>query len=447
MSAPTDVGRPVVTAAAWRQSLSFAYTCRAAYRLWASCLQYVDVSAAATSLTDAHLRAVVHTARHAPFHRLCARRCAALTATGIAQTLTPLFAQLRSLDLSHTCVDDAAMAALFSSVTVRCGDKAVTEEGSVEQGQGHGQGQEEEQKLSLASEAEAGAGAIARSRSCLSSLVVNGCTALTPRSLATVAACRPPLRFLDVGGLDDAVTDTSLNVLLGAVGSTLRTLIVSHCRWVSDVGLRIVGTRCPGLVSITLRGLPLVTDNGLRELCVRVGHRLVILDALDCTGLTLGGYMAIIRTCCPHIYRHICRPTTTSPPPTTTTTTSSGNNNNNNIAGADGAAAVVNRTLRDCIIATMPGLIYRISATDAIRRLPALYFLLLDESALRPFRVAVQGRSLNLSDFGTVLVSNFGTKPTSETRAVLRARLGHDSAFDADSDDELCADGPQRGAA
>lgn len=441
MGAPTDVGRPVVTAAAWRQSLSFAYTCRTAYRLLASCLQYVDVSAAATSLTDAHLRAVVRTARRAPLHRLCARRCTGLTPHGIAQMLTPLFAQLRSLDLSHTRVDDAAMAALFGSVAAKCGSKSVAEE--CRQGQGQGQGQEEEEEEpSLESESGAGAGSRSRSGSCLSSLVVNGCAALTPRSLETVAACRPPLRFLDVGGLDDAVTDASLGVLLGAVGSTLRTLIVSHCRRVSDVGLRVAGTRCPGLVSVTLRGLPLVTDNGLRELCVRVGYRLVILDALDCTGLTLGGYMATIRTCCPHIYRHVCRPT-----PPSTTTTSGNNNDNNNIAGADGAATAVNRTLRDCIIATMPGLIYRISATDAIRRLPALYFLLLDESALRPFRVAVQGRSLNLSDFGTVLVSNFGTKPTSETRAVLRARLGHDSAFDADSDDESCADGPQHGAA
>lgn len=439
MGAPTDVGRPVVTAAAWRQSLPFAYTCRAAYRLWASCLQYADLSAAAASLTDTHLCAVVHTARHAPLHRLCARRCAGLTAHGIAQTLTPMFAQLRSLDLSYTRVDDDAMAALFGSVVTDCGSKALAGECRETQGHEHKQEEEEEGKPLLGSRAGSRAG------SYLSSLVVNGCVALTPRSLATVAACRPPLRFLDVGGLDDAVMDSSLDMLLGAVGGTLRTLIVSHCRRVSDVGLRIVGTRCPGLVSITLRGLPLVTDNGLRELCVRVGHRLVILDALDCTGLTLGGYMAIIRTWCPHIYRHICRPT-------------NNNNDNSNIATStatdDGAAPasapasiVVNRTLRDCITATMPGLIYRISATDAIRRLPALYFLLLDESALRPFRVAVQGRSLNLSDFGTVLVSNFGTKPTSETRAVLRERLGHDSAFEADSDDEPCPDGPQRSAA
>ena len=88
------------------------------------------------------------------------------------------------------------------------------------------------------------------------------------------------------------------------------------------------------------------------------------------------------------------------------------------------------RCLRDNIIATMPGLIYRISATDAFRRRPALYFLLLDESTLRPFRVSVQSKSLNLSDFGTVLVSNFGKRPTIHTKHVLLERFGYDSPAD-----------------
>ena len=88
------------------------------------------------------------------------------------------------------------------------------------------------------------------------------------------------------------------------------------------------------------------------------------------------------------------------------------------------------RCLRDNIIATMPGLIYRISATDAFRRRPALYFLLLDESTLRPFRVSVQSKSLNLSDFGTVLISNFGKHPTLHTKHVLLERFGYDSPPD-----------------
>lgn len=234
-------------------------------------------------------------------------------------------------------------------------------------------------------------------------LALHGCTALTRRSIDAIARHCTSLRFLDVGAIP-AVDDDAVCLLARSLGRTLRTLILSRCAAVSDASMPILGSACEALMSLTMRALPLLTDAGLAALCRGVGERIQILDVLDCTGLTLCGYFGTMELHCPHVFRYL---------------------EESNYAEHFGK-----RCLRDNIIATMPGLIYRISATDAFRRRPALYFLLLDESTLRPFRVSVQSKSLNLSDFGTVLISNFGKRPTIHTRRVLLDRFGYDSPAD-----------------
>lgn len=234
-------------------------------------------------------------------------------------------------------------------------------------------------------------------------LALHACTQLTRRALSAIARYCTTLRFLDIGAIS-AVDDDSVCMLARALGRTLRTLIISHCTSVSDACMPVLGASCSTLMSLTMRSLPLLTDAGLEALCRGVGERIQILDVLDCRGLTLGGYFSTMETHCPHVFRYL---------------------EESNYVEHFGE-----RCLRDNIIATMPGLIYRISATDAFRRRPALYFLLLDESTLRPFRVSVQSKSLNLSDFGTVLISNFGKRPTIHTRHVLLERFGYDSPAD-----------------
>lgn len=394
MSAPRDGGQVIVTRCSLRASLPFAQSCRAAHAVWASSLQHVDVGLCAT-LTDADLLALSRSAG-ASLHRLSVRLCTSLTPPALAG-IPDLCPRLRALDVSHTAIDDDALCAIVW--------------------------------------------ATARD---LTSLAVHACSNVTGRGLDEVTLVAPALRFLDVGQLPTAVDDRVLARLGVALGASLRTLVVSACPRLTDAACGAIAKHCPALASLTMRALPLVTDAGISTLCRGLGHQLHILDVLDCKGLTLGGYLSVLRLHCPFIYRHInpfANPVST-PHPTyystyftgTTSMVSNSGRNINNMTAIGG----VERSLRDCIIATMPGLIYRISATDAVRRLPALYFLLLDEGALRSFRIAVQGRSLNLSDFGSVLVSNFGRKPTHETRAVLRARFGHDSAFETDSDDESC---------
>lgn len=103
------------------------------------------------------------------------------------------------------------------------------------------------------------------------------------------------------------------------------------------------------------------------------------------------------------------------------------------------------RCLKDCVITTKPGLIYRISATDAVRKRPSMYFLPLDESKMRASRVFVQGYKVNLSDYGTVLIYKFGRNPSCKIRTVPFQRFGYDSTTEnCDSDNgiagEYCGD-------
>ena len=245
----------------------------------------------------------------------------------------------------------------------------------------------------------------------LNFLAIHGCTKLTSQALHTIADKCPHLKFLDVGSVP-AMNDETLSYIVNKIGGSIRTMVLSNCTNLTDDSMVEMGLKCKSLMSLTIRGLSAITDFGLQKLCIGIGEKIQILDVLDCVGLTVGGYFSTMETYCPHVFRYL---------------------EESNYVDHLGE-----RCLRDNIIATMPGLIYRISATDAIRRLPALYFLLLDESTLRPFRVSVQSKSLNLSDFGTVLISNFGKRPTDKTRSVLLSRFGYDSPFDSESDDDPC---------
>lgn len=239
------------------------------------------------------------------------------------------------------------------------------------------------------------------------SLAVHGCQCVTRGGLGKVFAMRVALAFLDVGGLGSVVDDGVVRALVAGVGQTLQTLVVSGSA-VTDAGLGEIARGCAGLVSLTVRGLDGMSEAGLEEVCKRLGKRLQILDILDCKGITQSGYMRVIREA-PKIYQHFV-----------------GREQGNGI--------------RDNIICTLPSLIYRISATDAIRRLPALYFLLVDESALRSFRIMVQAHALNLSNFGIVLVSNFGNVPSQNTKRELLLRYGHHSVVDEEGVGKLPVD-------
>lgn len=353
--------RSIVTEDSVRASLPLAQTCRALYAIWRRCMTDLELWVSGR-LDDRGLTSICASSGRY-IHRLGLRRC---RLSLHAFRAIPRFCfQLRSLDLSHTSVTDD----VIFSLAARCGSK-------------------------------------------LQFLALHGCTKLSSRALRAIADMCTHLRFLDIGGVP-AVDDDTLAYIVRARGATLRTLVLSDCTKLSDTAMAHIGKHCSALMSLTVRSLTSITDCGLQIMCERIGHRLQILDLLDCTGLTMGGYFSTMEAHCPHVFRYL---------------------QESNYVDHLGE-----RCLRDNIIATMPGLIYRISATDAIRRLPALYFLLLDESTLRPFRVSVQSKSLNLSDFGTVLISNFGKKPTPKTRNVLLSRFGYDSPCDSESDDESCA--------
>lgn len=358
--------RPVFTPTTLSQSLSLSFTCTTLYKIRTSLIHSLDLSLPSSSthcMVNMSLVSVLNVS-NSNLRRLSLRRCNEVNNSMINLLLKSIGFKLIVIDLSFTNVDDEGLITLF------------------------------------------------KKSNNLSSLSINGCPNITEFSIEALAnSYKPNLTFLDVSNNPQAITDKSLNKLLTSKVTSINsinTLILSNNRTLTDKTLHTISssTITNSLQSITLRNLPLITDIGIKSLCMSHGNKLCVLDVLDSVGLTLSGHFSSIRKYCPLIFKFI----------------------RDKVVGFD--------HLRDCIIATMPGLIYRISATDAIRRLPALYFLLLDESALSSFRIAVQGRSLNLSDFGVVLVSNFGKKPSRETRSMLKARFGHGSVFDAESDDD-----------
>lgn len=359
MQPPRDGAHPVITPSCIRAALPLAQTCHTLYTAFQSTLHDIEVCHN-SQFNDSHLRSLCRTAGSA-LHRLGVRKCSHLSARAF-DIISVYCKSLRALDISNTLADDSAIFEITRA-----------------------------------------------SASHLVAFALNACYKISSDIFLKLPVLAPRLRFLDVGRLV-TIDDTTIAYIAKGLTS-LRTLIISHCHRITDKGLAAIGAYA-SLSSLTMRALPFVTDAGLSDLCRGTGRSLQILDVLECTGLTIGGYFATMQKFCPFIFRLLEQ--------------------------SECVSRLGERCLKDCIIATMPGLIYRISATDAVRRLPALYFLLLDESSLRPFRISVQGRSLNLSDFGTVLISNFGRKPTRDTRILLRSRFGYDSPMGENLSDESC---------
>lgn len=348
--------RKIVTEEGIKASLNFALSCKSLHKIWLKSMHDLELWVSG-NLNDKGLLSIVK-GNGSYIHRLGIRKCEKLSAN-ILKSIPIYCSNLRSIDLSYlTKVNNSMIVDLTK-----------------------------------------------RSSASLNFLALHECNAITEEGLLSIAEHSTSLRFLDIGGIR-AVDDTIIGKISENLGSTLKTLILSNCTEITDSSMVSLGSHCQNLMSLTMRNLPLLTDNGLHSLVSTgsLGAKIQILDVLDCNGLTLNGYFSTMESYCPHVFRYL---------------------EESNYIQHFGE-----RCLRDNIIATMPGLIYRISATDAFRRRPALYFLLLDESTLRPFRVSVQSKSLNLSDFGTVLVSNFGKRPTVHTKHVLLERFGYDSPAD-----------------
>lgn len=231
-------------------------------------------------------------------------------------------------------------------------------------------------------------------------LALNGCVNVTQNGLYCITEHCTSLRHLDMGGIP-AVDDDVVCKVSHSLGPVLRTLILSSCELVTDASMHELGHFCTSLMSLTMRSLPHLTDYGLADLCAGAGAHLHVLDIIGCN-VSFHGYINTMQSHCPRIYRRL----------------------------VECNYEEYIRSLRDHIISTLPMLIYRVKATDAVRRRPALYFLLLDESSLRPFRVSVLSKSVNLSHFGFVLCSNFGREPSDRTRMILKERFGYDVPHD-----------------
>lgn len=418
---PAYEGRhPIITEGALSRSLPLSQTCTTLQNVWHTTHIHIELCLA-VGLTNVGLAHLTRNSGPNTISRLSIRHCTSLTTPAFIAIATHC-KTLHTLDVSHTQIQDAELVAITKA-----------------------------------------------NKKTLRSLAIHACPKVTEEGLHTAVNTSEQLTFLDIGRNAISVTDTVVETAVKLMGSSLRTLILSDCTRLTKRALMILGSHAVQLVSLTLRSLPIVTDRGLNALCGQIGSTLHILDVLHCPNISLDGYLGVVRAHCPHINRHLqgrpwaSRSVNTSATTASNSTSSSASNSSTNSNTSHNGTETASqsqlsstppqqetglqqlrqepqwieqedtpRNLHDCVVATLPALIYRISATDAVRRKPALYFLLVDESALRAFRIVVQAQALNLSHFGSVLVSNFGNRPTRETKHILLSRFGHQSPLDED---------------
>lgn len=125
----------------------------------------------------------------------------------------------------------------------------------------------------------------------LRSLTLSSCAKIDNATAALVAAgCADTLTACDLSGCR-LVSHASLSRLAGCIGlgnsrcRKLRSLDVSGCRKVMDVGLTDLGRGCPGLRFLNVMGCERLTDVGILGL-TRGCRGLRVLNVKDCQNLT-----------------------------------------------------------------------------------------------------------------------------------------------------------------
>lgn len=78
------------------------------------------------------------------------------------------------------------------------------------------------------------------------------------------------------------------------------------------------------------------------------------------------------------------------------------------------------------IIASRSNLIYLITAKDYTQR-PAYYYLLVDKEKQEALDEVLKSGSLELTDFGRIIASGYGTEPSEEIKRKLKEVYNFDS--------------------
>lgn len=306
---PLQLGDHVrVVEHSYRAGLGIGLTCRRMRHLFEAQLQSLELWQ--TGRISARCVASLATRVGPRLRRLVLRGCARALSCGTSLSAVSIHVggALRTLDVSHTTVSEDSLARALARL--------------------HG----------------------------LRELRVRGCFALGDNTLQAIGSHCYSLAALDVSELP-SVTDAGVAALAKASGGLLRSLAVSRCVGLTDNALRALAQYGTGLRSLTMRALPLVTNEGVDALCKARGATLTTLDVLDCERLHVDSYLESVRRYCPRIaYR---------------------------VAGACG------RSLRQVVISSLAGNIFYVTGSDICNGKAAVYFLLVDSGTSDSFRVSI----------------------------------------------------------
>lgn len=186
----------------------------------------------------------------------------------------------------------------------------------------------------------------------------------------------------------------------GNGAQVLRTLCISRCVQLGDSALEVIATRAKGLRSLTARGLPRITNTGISTVCGLLGSQLATLDVLDCDRLHADAYLEAVRTHCPRIAWRV--------------------------------RANRGRSLRQVVISALAGNIFYVTGSDICNGKAAVYFLLVDAGTADSFRVSIGSSSLDLTNFGSILASCFGDRPSQHVKDTMLIQYGLDLANEDD---------------
>lgn len=230
---------------------------------------------------------------------------------------------------------------------------------------------------------------------------------------------------LDLSGVV-SLSDSAVASIASGTGPRLRTLVLSGCLLLTDASLSSLASSSTSLRSLTIRGLPDITNTGIDTLCRSLGGTLSTLDVLDCGRLHVESYLDAVRAFCPKISWRV------------------------------GDAA--GRSLKQVVISSLAGFIFYVTGSDICNGKAAVYFLLVDAGTADSFRVSIGSsvrhlflapergasvgrvltffalyqQSLDLTNFGSILASCFGDRPSQFVKDTMLVQYGLDLAAEED---------------
>lgn len=224
----------------------------------------------------------------------------------------------------------------------------------------------------------------------LTKLLLRKCPCVGDITLKGVAVCEK-LETLDISYCPN-VTDVGIVAVAEGCGTTLKLLAMSYDVLVSDVGITALGKWCTSLVQLCARGLPRVSDIGLKRLCEGLGDSIEGIDVTDCTSLTRDSTLCALRMYCRKIYAHVM-------------------------------PGFASKSLRQILVSTLRQNIFIVHGSDPSTGRDTVHTVLIDNGDIVSASLLSSGTT-DLSMLGIVLCKSYGTSLDEGTKMMLESDYG-----------------------